>query len=122
MVIHLAARVGGIGFNQKNPATLLYDNILMGVQMMEASRLAGVKKNVALGTACAYPKFTPVPFKEEALWNGYPEETNAPYGIAKKVMLVQAQHIDLSMVLMLFTFCLLTFMGQEIILILKARM
>lgn len=90
IVIHLAARVGGIGFNQKNPATLFYDNVLMGVQMMEAARQAGVEKFVALGTVCAYPKFTPVPFKEENLWNGYPEETNAPYGIAKKSMLVQA--------------------------------
>lgn len=91
VVIHLAARVGGIGFNQKNPATLFYDNVMMGVQMMEAARKAGVQKFVALGTVCAYPKFTPVPFIEENLWNGYPEETNAPYGIAKKIMLVQAQ-------------------------------
>jgi GDP-L-fucose synthase len=90
VVIHLAAKVGGIGFNQKNPATLFYDNALMGIQMMEAARQAGVNKFVALGTVCAYPKFTPVPFKEENLWNGYPEETNAPYGIAKKIMLVQA--------------------------------
>jgi GDP-L-fucose synthase len=90
LVIHLAARVGGIGFNQKNPATLFYDNVMMSVQMMEAARQAGVQKFVALGTVCAYPKFTPVPFKEENLWNGYPEETNAPYGIAKKIMLVQA--------------------------------
>jgi GDP-L-fucose synthase len=90
IIIHLAARVGGIGFNQKNPATLFYDNVMMGVQMMEAARKAGVQKFVALGTVCAYPKFTPVPFKEENLWNGYPEETNAPYGIAKKIMLVQA--------------------------------
>lgn len=90
VVIHLAARVGGIGFNQKNPATLFYDNVMMGVQMMEAARQAGVQKFVTLGTVCAYPKFTPVPFTEENLWNGYPEETNAPYGIAKKIMLVQA--------------------------------
>jgi GDP-L-fucose synthase len=91
VVIHLAARVGGIGFNQKNPATLFYDNIIMGVQMMEAARLAGVRKFVQVGTVCSYPKFTPVPFKEADLWNGYPEETNAPYGIAKKALLVMAQ-------------------------------
>jgi GDP-L-fucose synthase len=90
VVIHLAARVGGIGFNQKNPATLFYDNAVMGIQMMEAARRANVQKFVAVGTVCAYPKFTPVPFVEENLWNGYPEETNAPYGIAKKIMLVQA--------------------------------
>jgi len=91
VVIHLAARVGGIGFNKKYPATLFYDNAVMGVQMMEAARQEGVQKFVALGTICAYPKFTPVPFREEDLWNGYPEETNAPYGIAKKTLLVQAQ-------------------------------
>lgn len=90
IVIHLAARVGGIGFNQSFPATLYYDNAIMGIQMMEAARQENVEKFVALGTICAYPKFTPVPFKEEDLWNGYPEETNAPYGIAKKIMLVQA--------------------------------
>jgi GDP-L-fucose synthase len=91
LVIHLAAKVGGIGFNKTNPATLFYDNIIMGAQLMEASRLSGVEKFVQVGTVCAYPKFTPVPFKEEDLWNGYPEETNAPYGIAKKALLVQAQ-------------------------------
>ena len=91
VVIHLAARVGGIGFNKQNPATLFYDNAVMGIQIMEAARQQGVQKFVALGTICAYPKYTPVPFKEEALWNGYPEETNAPYGIAKKILLVQAQ-------------------------------
>lgn len=91
LVIHLAGRVGGIGYNKKNPATLFYDNMLMGIQLMEAARLNGVEKFVAIGTVCAYPKFTPVPFKEEALWNGYPEETNAPYGLAKKMLLVQAQ-------------------------------
>ena len=90
MVIHLAARVGGIGFNQENPGFLFYDNALMGIQLMEASRINGVEKFVVLGTICAYPKFTPVPFKEEELWNGYPEETNAPYGLAKKMLLVQA--------------------------------
>ena len=91
VVIHLAAKVGGIGYNMKYPATLFYDNAIMGIQLMEAARQAGVKKFVAVGTICAYPKFTPVPFKEEDLWNGYPEETNAPYGLAKKMLLVQAQ-------------------------------
>jgi len=91
LVIHLAAVVGGIGYNQKNPGRFFYDNLMMGVQLIEQSRLHGVKKFVAAGTVCAYPKFTPVPFKEDDLWNGYPEETNAPYGLAKKMMLVQAQ-------------------------------
>lgn len=91
VVIHLAAKVGGIGFNRENPATLFYDNLLMGAQLMDEARQAGVEKFVAVGTVCAYPKFTPVPFKEENLWDGYPEETNAPYGLAKKMLLVQAQ-------------------------------
>lgn len=91
LVIHLAAKVGGIGFNQQKPGELFYDNLIMGAQLMEAARQAGVKKFVAIGTICAYPKFTPVPFNENDLWNGYPEETNAPYGLAKKVLLVQAQ-------------------------------
>ncbi|HEX9665707.1 MAG TPA: GDP-L-fucose synthase [Thermodesulfobacteriota bacterium] len=91
IIIHLAAKVGGIGFNRSNPAILFYDNMIMGVQLMEAARQSGVEKFVQVGTVCAYPKFTPVPFKEEDLWNGYPEETNAPYGIAKKALLVQAQ-------------------------------
>jgi len=91
IVIHLAAKVGGIGFNMKYPATLFYDNAVMGIQLMEAARQEGVQKFVAIGTVCAYPKYTPTPFKEEDLWNGYPEETNAPYGIAKKMLLVQAQ-------------------------------
>jgi GDP-L-fucose synthase len=91
VVIHLAAVVGGIGLNREKPGTLFYDNLMMGVQLMEASRLAGVKKFVAIGTICAYPKFTKVPFEEEELWSGYPEETNAPYGLAKKMLLVQAQ-------------------------------
>ena len=91
VVIHLAAKVGGIGYNLKYPADLYYDNAIMGIQLMEAARLAGVEKYVAIGTVCAYPKFTHVPFNEDALWNGYPEETNAPYGIAKKIQLVQAQ-------------------------------
>jgi GDP-L-fucose synthase len=90
IVIHLAANVGGIGYNREFPGTLFYDNLLMGVHMMEEARLAGVKKFVAIGTICAYPKFAPIPFKEEDLWNGYPEETNAPYGLAKKMMLVQS--------------------------------
>jgi len=91
VVIHLAALVGGIGFNQKNPGRLFYDNLIMGVELMEAARKEGVEKFVALGTICAYPKYTAVPFNEETLWNGYPEETNAPYGLAKKMLLVQAQ-------------------------------
>lgn len=90
-VIHLAARVGGIGANRANPGLFFYENLLMGAFLIEESRLAGVQKFVALGTICAYPKFTPVPFKEKDLWNGYPEETNAPYGLAKKMMLVQSQ-------------------------------
>lgn len=91
VVIHLAAKVGGIGYNREHPAELFYDNAIMGVQLIEAARLANVKKFVAIGTICAYPKFTPVPFKEEDIWNGYPEETNAPYGLAKKMMLVQSE-------------------------------
>jgi len=91
MVIHLAASVGGIGANMKNPGKFFYDNIMMGVQLMEQARLKGVGKFVTVGTICSYPKFTPVPFKEEYLWNGYPEETNAPYGLAKKMLIVQSQ-------------------------------
>lgn len=91
VIIHLAANVGGIGYNREFPGTLFDDNILMGTFMMKAAREVGVKKYVALGTVCAYPKFTPVPFKEKNLWYGYPEETNAPYGLAKKMQLVQAQ-------------------------------
>src|SRR5688572_6560561 len=91
LVIHLAARVGGIGANRCNPAKFFYENLMMGLQLMEVSRLTGVAKFVAAGTICAYPKFTPIPFKEENLWNGYPEETNAPYGLAKKMLLVQSQ-------------------------------
>lgn len=91
IVIHLAAIVGGIGYNQQIPGKMFYDNLMMGSQLMEAARQAKVKKFVALGTICAYPKHTPVPFAEAALWNGYPEETNAPYGLAKKMLLVQAQ-------------------------------
>jgi GDP-L-fucose synthase len=91
IVIHLAAVVGGIGANLANPGRFFYDNAIMGIQMMEYARQFGVEKFVAVGTICAYPKFASVPFKEEELWNGYPEETNAPYGLAKKMMLVQAQ-------------------------------
>jgi GDP-L-fucose synthase len=91
IVIHLAAHVGGIGLNQVKPAQLFYDNLMMGAQLIHAAYEAGVKKFVCVGTICAYPKFTPVPFKEDELWNGYPEETNAPYGIAKKALLVQLQ-------------------------------
>src|SRR5262249_488821 len=91
LVIHLAAVVGGIGPNRANPGRLFYDNAVMGGQLMEYGRQFGVEKFIAVGTVCAYPKLTPVPFKETNLWDGYPEETNAPYGLAKKMMLVQAQ-------------------------------
>jgi GDP-L-fucose synthase len=91
MIIHLAAKVGGIGINRARPAEFFYDNLVMGADLLHESWQAGVEKFVAIGTICAYPKYTPVPFKEEDLWNGYPEETNAPYGIAKKMLLVQAQ-------------------------------
>ena len=91
IIIHLAAKVGGIGANMQNPGSFFYDNLMMGVQLIEQSRLAKVEKFVALGTICAYPKFTSVPFKESDLWIGYPEETNAPYGLAKKMLLVQLQ-------------------------------
>jgi GDP-L-fucose synthase len=91
LVIHLAARVGGIGFNRSYPGILFYDNAIMGIQLMEAARRENVEKFVAIGTVCAYPKFTPIPFNENDLWNGYPEETNAPYGLAKKMLLVQSQ-------------------------------
>ncbi|GED60995.1 GDP-L-fucose synthase [Brevibacillus formosus] len=91
ILLHLAAVVGGIGANQKNPGKYFYDNLMMGTQLMEQSRLFGVEKFVAIGTICSYPKHAPVPFREEDIWNGYPEETNAPYGLAKKMMLVQSQ-------------------------------
>lgn len=91
VIIHLAAHVGGIGLNREKPAELFYDNLMMGTQLIHASYQAGVEKFTCIGTICAYPKFTPVPFKEEDLWNGYPEETNAPYGIAKKALLVQLE-------------------------------
>ncbi len=91
LVIHLAAHVGGIGLNREKPAELFYDNLMMGAQLIHAAYEAGVEKFVCVGTICAYPKFTPVPFREDDLWNGYPEETNAPYGIAKKALLVQLQ-------------------------------
>ena len=91
VIIHLAAVVGGIGANRDNPGRFFYDNAIMGIQLMEQARVYGVEKFVAIGTICAYPKFTPVPFREDDLWNGYPEETNAPYGLAKKMLLVQAQ-------------------------------
>jgi GDP-L-fucose synthase len=90
VVIHLAAVVGGIGANRERPGEFFYKNLMMGVQLIEQARLRGVEKFVAIGTVCAYPKFTPVPFKEEHLWDGYPEETNAPYGLAKKMLLVQS--------------------------------
>ena len=91
IIIHLAAQVGGIGANREHPAEYFYNNLMMGVQLLHEAWLRGVEKFVALGTICAYPKFTPIPFREEDLWNGYPEETNAPYGLAKKMMLVQSQ-------------------------------
>ncbi len=91
IVIHLAAKVGGIGLNREKPGELFYDNLIMGVQLMEAARRVGVEKFTAIGTVCAYPKFTPTPFKEKDIWLGYPEETNAPYGLAKKMLLVQSQ-------------------------------
>jgi GDP-L-fucose synthase len=91
IVVHIAARVGGIGANMKYPGSFFYENLMMGVQMMEMGRLSGIEKFIALGTICAYPKFANIPFKEEDLWNGYPEETNAPYGLAKKMLLVQSQ-------------------------------
>ena len=91
LIIHLAAVVGGIGANRENPGRFFYDNAIMGIQLMEQARLAGVSKFVGIGTVCSYPKFTPVPFHEDGLWNGYPEETNAPYGLAKKMLLVQGQ-------------------------------
>ncbi|MFY9484462.1 MAG: GDP-L-fucose synthase [Patescibacteria group bacterium] len=91
MVIHLAAKVGGIGFNREKPGELYYDNLMMSAQLMDEARKAGVKKYVTLATVCSYPKFTPVPFKESSLWQGYPEETNAPYGLAKLMQLVQSQ-------------------------------
>lgn len=91
LIIHLAAHVGGIGLNREKPAELFYDNLMMGTQLIHAAYLAGVQKFVCVGTICAYPKFTPVPFREDDLWSGYPEETNAPYGIAKKALLVQLE-------------------------------
>ncbi|MGI8486308.1 MAG: GDP-L-fucose synthase family protein [Thermomicrobiales bacterium] len=91
VIIHLAAVVGGIGANRENPGTFFYENAIMGIQLIEQARLAAVEKFVTIGTVCSYPKFTPVPFQEADLWNGYPEETNAPYGIAKKALLVQGQ-------------------------------
>jgi GDP-L-fucose synthase len=91
VIVHLAAVVGGIGANQKNPGRYFYDNAIMGIELMEQARRCGVRKFVAVGSICSYPKFTPVPFREDELWNGYPEETNAPYGLAKKMLLVQAQ-------------------------------
>ena len=91
LVIHLAAVVGGIGANRENPGRFFYENAVMGIELMERSRHAGVEKFVQIGTVCAYPKFTPVPFREDDIWNGYPEETNAPYGLAKKMLLVQGQ-------------------------------
>src|SRR2546429_8747738 len=91
VVIHLAARVGGIGANRQNPGRFFYENAVMGIELMEQARRFGVQKYVQVGTICSYPRLTPVPFREEALWDGYPEETNAPYGVAKKALAVQAR-------------------------------
>ena len=91
IIIHLAAKVGGIGINREKSGEFFYDNAIIGIQLMEAARQAGIEKFVSIGTVCCYPKFTPIPFKEDYLWNGYPEETNAPYGLAKKMLLVQSQ-------------------------------
>ena len=91
VIFHLAANVGGIGLNQKKPGELFYDNLMMGSQLMHEAKNSGIEKFIALGTICSYPKFTPIPFSEDSIWNGYPEETNAPYGLAKKMLLVQSQ-------------------------------
>ena len=97
VVIHLAAHVGGIGANREKPAEFFYDNLMMGVQLMHQGWQRGVEKFVAIGTICAYPKYTPIPFREEDIWNGYPEETNAPYGLAKKMLLCSRRHIASNM-------------------------
>ncbi len=91
VIFHLAANVGGIGANMEHPAEFFYDNLMMGVQLIHEAWQFGIEKLIAIGTICAYPKFTPIPFKEDDLWDGYPEETNAPYGLAKKMLLVQSQ-------------------------------
>ena len=122
IVIHLAASVGGIGVNMENPGKFFYDNLMMGAQMMEQGRLSGIEKFVALATICSYPKFTPVPFKEEELWNGYPEETNAPYGLAKRCFWFNHKLTVNSMVLIPVAFFLLIFMAPGIILILNHLM
>ncbi len=122
IVIHLAAKVGGIGFNQNFPGQLFYDNAIMGIQIIEAARQAGVGKCVIAGTICAYPKFTPVPFREDNLWNGYPEETNAPYGLAKKMLLVQSQAYRQDTGSIPSISSQSTCTGREIILILPALM
>ena len=105
IVIHLAAVVGGIGANRKRPGEFFYDNLLMGVQLMEAGRLRGIEKFISIGTVCSYPKFTPVPFKEDDLWNGYPEETNAPYGLAKRCSLCRDRLTGNSIASIPFFYC-----------------
>ena len=105
-VIHLAAKVGGIGYNREHPAEMYFDNIMMGAQLMHEAWKAKVLKFVALGTICCYPKFTPVPFREKNLWDGYPEETNAPYGLAKKCYSFNRRHIGLNMDFLQFSSCL----------------
>ena len=121
MIIHLAAHVGGIGANREHPAEFFYDNLMMGVQLMHEAWKQGVGKFVAIGTVCAYPKFTPVPFKEEDLWIGYPEETNAPYGLAKKMLLVRRRPIASSTASTRSSSCRSTCTGRGITSIRKAR-
>jgi len=117
VVIHLAAVVGGIGSNRANPGSFFYKNLVMGVQMMEQGRVHEIEKFVAIGTVCAYPQYTPVPFKEENLWAGYPEQTNAPYGLAKKYFWFRQRLIENNTVSMQFTFCLSIYTTLSIILI-----
>ena len=122
MVIHLAAKVGGIGANKSKPGEFFYDNLIMGVQLIEEARIRNIEKFISLGTICCYPKFTPVPFKEENLWDGYPEKTNAPYGLAKKCFWSNLKAIDSNMDLMEYFLCRLISTDQEIILILSFHM
>ena len=122
VIIHLAAHVGGIGANREHPAEFFYDNLMMGVQLIHQAWKHDVQKFVAIGTVCAYPKFTPVPFKEEDLWSGYPEETNAPYGLAKKMLLVQSQAYRQQYGFNRFSSYRSTYMARGIISILKLLM
>ena len=122
IVIHLAAVVGGIGANRARPAEFFYDNLMMGTQLLHEAWVHGLEKFVAIGTVCAYPKFTPLPFSEDNLWDGYPEETNAPYGLAKKMLLVQSQALGSNMNLTPYFYCRLIYMVLVIVLIAKTRM